>query len=90
MNKQYFNPEKDGFYGVYYPSPTPSRKAFIAMLGASSDDRMVVSGVKWLQPVLAGKALALSALRLPPSRVLEKNHGGCRSRRRPDCQSPHV
>lgn len=27
MNKQYFNPEKDGFYGVYYPSPTSSRKA---------------------------------------------------------------
>lgn len=48
MNKQYFSPEKDGFYGVYYPNPTPSRKAFIAMLGDSSDDRMVISGVKWL------------------------------------------
>lgn len=49
MNKQYFSPEKDGFYGAYYPNPAPSHKAFIAMLGDSSDDRMVVSGVKWLQ-----------------------------------------
>lgn len=48
MNKQYFSPERDGFYGVYYPNPAPCRKAFIAMLGDSSDDRMVLSGVKWL------------------------------------------
>ena len=48
MNKQYYSPERDGFYGVYYPNPAPSRKAVIAMLGDSSDDRMVVSGVKWL------------------------------------------
>lgn len=48
MNKQYFFPERDGFYGVYYPNPASSRKAVIAMLGDSSDDRMVVSGVKWL------------------------------------------
>lgn len=47
MKKQYFSPEQDGFYGVYYPNPAPSCKAFIAMLGDSSDDRMVVSGVKW-------------------------------------------
>lgn len=48
MKKQYFTPEQDGFYGVYYPSPGPDGKAFIAMLGDSSDDRLVVSGVKWL------------------------------------------
>lgn len=48
MNKQYFSSERDGFYGVYYPNPTPSCKVLIAMLGDSSDDRMVVSGVKWL------------------------------------------
>lgn len=48
MNKQYFFPERDGFYGVYYPNPASSRKAVIAMLGDSSDDWMVVSGVKWL------------------------------------------
>lgn len=48
MNKQYFSPERDGFYGVYYPNAATSRKAVIVMLGDSSDDRMVVSGVKWL------------------------------------------
>lgn len=49
MKKQYFSPERDGFYGVYYPNPVSgSRKAIIAMLGDSSDDWMVVSGVKWL------------------------------------------
>ncbi len=41
MKKQYFNPERDGFYGVYYPNSTPSSKAMIARLGDSSDDRMV-------------------------------------------------
>lgn len=48
MQKQYFAPERDGFYGVYYPNSTSSGKTMIAMLGDSSDDRMVVSGVKWL------------------------------------------
>lgn len=48
MDRQYFSPERDGFYGVYYPNPVPSDKAMIAMLGDSSDDHMVKSGVKWL------------------------------------------
>lgn len=48
MQKKSFTPEQDGFYGVYYPNSNPCGKAFIAMLGDSSDDRMVVSGVKWL------------------------------------------
>lgn len=48
MEKQYFSPERDGFYGVYYPNPVPSDKAMIAMLGDSSDDHMTKSGVKWL------------------------------------------
>lgn len=48
MNKQYFTPEQDGFYGVYYPDSASSQKAVIVMLGDSSDDRMAVSGVKWL------------------------------------------
>lgn len=48
MKKQYFSPERDGFYGVYCPNPAPCNKAMIAMLGDSSDDRMVKSGVKWL------------------------------------------
>lgn len=48
MKKQYFDPERDGFYGVYYPNPlSNSKKAVIVMLGDSSDDWMVVSGVKW-------------------------------------------
>lgn len=48
MKKQYFSPDRDGFYGVYYPNMTSSIKAVVLMLGESSDDRMVVSGVKWL------------------------------------------
>ncbi len=48
MEKIYFSPEKDGFYGVYYPNKKGTGKAIIAMLGDSSDDRMAVSGVKWL------------------------------------------
>lgn len=47
MEKRYFDPDKDGFYGVYYPNPKEARKAMIIMLGDSSDDRMAVSGVKW-------------------------------------------
>lgn len=48
MKKQYFYPEQDSFYGVYYPDQVPSNKALIVMLGDSSDSRMVVSAVKWL------------------------------------------
>lgn len=48
MDKQYFSPERDGFYGVYYPNPAPSDKAMIAMVGDSSDDRLARSAVKWL------------------------------------------
>ena len=47
MKKVYFRPEKDRFYGVYYPNPKAAKKAMIIMLGDSSDDRMAVSGVKW-------------------------------------------
>lgn len=48
MKKQRFTPERDGFYGVYYPHRSGSGKAVIAMLGDSSDNRMVIAGVKWL------------------------------------------
>lgn len=48
MEKQYFSTEQEGFYGVYYPNPVSGSKAMIAMLGDSSDDHMVKSGVKWL------------------------------------------
>ena len=40
MDKQYFNPDKDGFYGVYYPNKEKSGHVMIAMLDDSSDDRM--------------------------------------------------
>lgn len=48
MEKKYFYPDTEGFYGVYYPNPNLCKMAMIAMLGDSSDDHMVVSGVKWL------------------------------------------
>ena len=49
MEKVYFRPERDGFYGVYYPNPEARKKAMIIMLGDSSDDRMAISGAKWMQ-----------------------------------------
>ena len=59
MKKVYFKPETDGFYGVYYPNPNATSKAMIVMLGDSSDDRMAVSGVKWVQK-LGCNVLAMS------------------------------
>ncbi len=32
MNKQYFSPEQDGFYGVYYPNPSLSHMDVIVCL----------------------------------------------------------
>ena len=49
MKQIYFDPCKDGFYGVYYPNEKTTNKAMIVMLGDSSDDRMAVSGIKWVQ-----------------------------------------
>jgi len=49
MEKRYFDPGRDGFYGVYYPCAEKTDKAFIVMLGDSSDDRMAQSGAKWMQ-----------------------------------------
>ena len=48
VNRQYYDPEKDGFYGAFYECPSGSDKAMILMLGDAIDDRMAVSGVKWL------------------------------------------
>lgn len=55
MEKLYFNVEKDGFYGAYYSNSKVSDKAVILMLGDAIDDRMVVSGVKWLLRWAAAK-----------------------------------
>ena len=59
MKKIYFTSEKDGFYGVYYLNEKTANKAMIVMLGDSSDDRMAVSGVKWVQK-LGCNVLAMS------------------------------
>ena len=48
MNRQYYSPEKDGFYGAFYECSSPTEKAMILMLGDAVDDRMAMSGVKWL------------------------------------------
>ncbi|MDO4622687.1 MAG: hypothetical protein Q4B22_07020 [Eubacteriales bacterium] len=48
MEQEYFDAEKDGFYGVYYENAKPAADCIIAMLGDSSDDYMARSCVKWL------------------------------------------
>ena len=48
MNKTVFRTETDGFHGAWYPCADGSGKGIIAMIGDSSEDRMVVSAVKWL------------------------------------------
>lgn len=48
MKKIYFTPEKDGFYGAYFENKKKTDKAMILMLGDAIDDRMAVSGVKWI------------------------------------------
>ncbi|MBQ8086923.1 MAG: acyl-CoA thioester hydrolase [Clostridia bacterium] len=48
MNKRVFTLEQDGFVGAYYPNPSGGRRAMIAMFGDSSEDRMAVSGTKWI------------------------------------------
>jgi len=49
MNRVLFTPDKDGFYGAWYPNPrVKSNHAMIIMLGDSSTDRMAVCGAKWL------------------------------------------
>lgn len=48
MKHLYFSPERDGFYGAYYPLRTPSHKAMILMLGDNVDDALALAGVRWL------------------------------------------
>lgn len=48
MKKIYFTLEKDGFYGAYFGNQKKTDKAIILMLGDAIDDRMAVSGVKWV------------------------------------------
>ena len=48
MKRDYYNTEKDGFYGAYYENPKKCEKGVILMLGDKIDDSMVTMGVKWL------------------------------------------
>lgn len=57
--KQVMTPEIDGFNGVFYPCDKPSRCAMILMLGDSSDDRLAVTGAKWVHST-GCHALAMS------------------------------
>ncbi len=59
MNREYLSPESAGFHGVYYPNPNPTNSAMIVLLGDSSDDRLAISGARWVQG-LGCNALAMS------------------------------
>lgn len=48
MNRVYFDVEKDGFCGAYFKNEKASNRAMILMLGDDIDDRMAISGVKWI------------------------------------------
>ncbi|MBE7004237.1 MAG: acyl-CoA thioester hydrolase [Ruminococcaceae bacterium] len=61
MEKQVFSVERDGFCGAFYRNPSPTRKAMILMLGDSAEDRMAVSGAKWLHRYGGCHVLAMSA-----------------------------
>ena len=52
--------KEQGFYGVYYPCPVLSHKGMILMLGDSSDDLLVKTGVRFLH-ALGCHVLAMSA-----------------------------
>ena len=47
MEKIYFDAEKDGFFGAYFPNENKCNRAIILMLGDDIDDRMALSGAKW-------------------------------------------
>lgn len=49
LQREYFSVEKDGFFGAYFPNPNATDRCMLALLGDDIDDRMAVSGVKWLQ-----------------------------------------
>lgn len=48
MKKVYFDVEKDGFYGVYFQNDNLCNRAMILMLGDDANDRMAISGAKWI------------------------------------------
>lgn len=60
MDKQVFTVEQDGFCGAFYRNPSQTKKAMLLMLGDSAEDRMAVSGAKWLQRCGGCHVLAMS------------------------------
>ena len=48
MKRVYFDADKDGLYGAYYPAKQITDSAFIVMLGDSIDDFLAKAGVRWL------------------------------------------
>lgn len=48
MKKQYFENEKDGFYGTYYENPAGASCAIIGLFGDDPNDYMAKCGAKWL------------------------------------------
>lgn len=48
MNRTYFNVEEHGFFGAYFVNEISAKRAMILMLGDDIDDRMALSGVKWV------------------------------------------
>lgn len=48
MKKQFFEIEKDGFYGTYYENSKGSDCAFIGLFGDDPNDYMAKCGAKWL------------------------------------------
>lgn len=62
MRKTYFTPEKDGFYGAYFENKKKTDKVIIVMLGDAIDDRMAISGVKWIH------RLGCNALTMSPAK----------------------
>ena len=48
MKKQFFENEKDGFYGIYYENPKGADCAVIGLFGDDPNDYMAKCGAKWL------------------------------------------
>jgi len=48
MKKQFFENEKDGFYGTYYENPNGADCAVIGLFGDDPNDYMAKCGAKWL------------------------------------------
>ena len=48
MQKQFFETEKDGFYGTYYENPNGADCAMIGLFGDDPNDFMAKCGAKWL------------------------------------------